>query len=78
MELVDQSESSTLVPPSVITDPSEIDLEAGSSEQIQCRICLETDGQFSFFLDFTLLSFIYCLKIKIQEVQVQLKFLCCF
>ncbi|KAF3631934.1 putative late embryogenesis abundant protein-like [Capsicum annuum] len=45
MELVDQSESSPLVPPpSVITDPSEIDLEAGSGEQIQCRICLETDG----------------------------------
>ncbi|KAL3371079.1 hypothetical protein AABB24_007889 [Solanum stoloniferum] len=45
MELVDQSESSPLVPPSVITDTSEIDLEAGSSEQIQCRICLETDGR---------------------------------
>ncbi|KAM3200558.1 hypothetical protein BC332_30530 [Capsicum chinense] len=46
MELVDQSESSPLVPPpSVITDPSEIDLEAGSGEQIQCRICLETDGR---------------------------------
>ncbi|MCD9559654.1 hypothetical protein HAX54_017789 [Datura stramonium] len=45
MEMVDQSESSPLVPPSVITDPSEIDLEAGSSEQIQCRICLETDGR---------------------------------
>lgn len=48
MEMVDQSESSPLVPPSLITDPSDIDLEAGSSEQIQCRICLETDGQFFF------------------------------
>nr|POF01987.1 e3 ubiquitin-protein ligase march1 [Quercus suber] len=41
----DHSDSSPLVAPSPITDPSEIDLEAGPGEQIQCRICLETDGR---------------------------------
>uniref|UniRef100_A0A6N2LIP3 RING-CH-type domain-containing protein n=3 Tax=Salix TaxID=40685 RepID=A0A6N2LIP3_SALVM len=39
------SDASPLVPPSPITEPSEIDLEAGPGEQIQCRICLETDGR---------------------------------
>jgi hypothetical protein len=34
--------SSPLIPP-----PSEIDLEAGAGagDQLQCRICLETDGE---------------------------------
>ena len=33
--------SSPLIPP-----PSDIDLEAGGGgEQLQCRICLETDGE---------------------------------
>jgi len=35
------SNSSPLIPPSPVTD---IDLEAGPSQQIQCRICLEIDG----------------------------------
>ncbi|XP_061973284.1 uncharacterized protein LOC133695353 isoform X4 [Populus nigra] len=39
------SDASPLIPPSPITEPSEIDLEAGPGEQIQCRICLETDGR---------------------------------
>jgi hypothetical protein len=42
------SDASPLIPPSPITEPSEIDLEAGSGEQIQCRICLETDGNYLF------------------------------
>ncbi|CAO2830698.1 unnamed protein product [Amaranthus hypochondriacus] len=32
-------------PPSPIITSAEIDLEAGPSEQIQCRICLESDGR---------------------------------
>ncbi|KAL2905982.1 E3 ubiquitin-protein ligase MARCH1 [Bienertia sinuspersici] len=32
-------------PPSPMVTTSEIDLEAGPSEQIQCRICLESDGR---------------------------------
>ncbi|KAJ1394139.1 Zinc finger, RING-CH-type [Sesbania bispinosa] len=43
--MADHSDSSPLVPPLPLSDPSEIDLEAGPSEQIQCRICLETDGR---------------------------------
>ncbi|GMN33578.1 hypothetical protein TIFTF001_004236 [Ficus carica] len=43
--MADPSDTSPLVPPSPITDPNEIDLEAGPGEQIQCRICLETDGR---------------------------------
>lgn len=48
--MADHSESDTspLVPPLPPVDPSSIDLEAGPSEQIQCRICLETDGNFNF------------------------------
>jgi hypothetical protein len=42
------SDASPLIPPSLITEPSEIDLEAGPGEQIQCRICLETDGNYLF------------------------------
>lgn len=42
------SDSSPLIPPAPITDPGEIDLEAGQGEQIQCRICLETDGNLLF------------------------------
>ncbi|KAG8383475.1 hypothetical protein BUALT_Bualt04G0017200 [Buddleja alternifolia] len=42
----DESDSSPLMAPKPITDPSEIDLEAGPDhDQIQCRICLETDGR---------------------------------
>lgn len=43
--MADPSDTSPLVPPSPITDPNEIDLEAGPGEQTQCRICLETDGR---------------------------------
>nr|GMD49335.1 E3 ubiquitin-protein ligase MARCH8-like isoform X2 [Ipomoea batatas]GMD53547.1 E3 ubiquitin-protein ligase MARCH8-like isoform X2 [Ipomoea batatas] len=43
------SDSSPLIAPSPITAPAasstEIDLEAGPDDQIQCRICLETDGR---------------------------------
>ena len=42
--MADELELSPLVPPSPMVDPSEIDLEAGHGEQIQCRICLESDG----------------------------------
>lgn len=46
--MVDHSEDvSPLVPPTPITEPNEIDLEAGPGEQIQCRICLETEGIYS-------------------------------
>ncbi|GER35148.1 RING/FYVE/PHD zinc finger superfamily protein [Striga asiatica] len=41
----EHSDSSPLVAPMPAKDPSEIDLEAGPDEQIQCRICLETDGR---------------------------------
>ncbi|OAY35897.1 uncharacterized protein LOC110628551 [Manihot esculenta] len=43
--MADDSGSSPLIPPSPITETSEIDLEAGPGEQTQCRICLETDGR---------------------------------
>lgn len=39
------TEFSPLLAPVPITKNSEIDLESGSEEQIQCRICLETDGR---------------------------------
>lgn len=48
----DKSDASPLIPPSTITEPSEIDLEAGPGEQIQCRICLETDGNCSEITQF--------------------------
>ncbi|MCD7447359.1 hypothetical protein HAX54_027836 [Datura stramonium] len=35
--------SSSLVPP-LIAKPSKVDLEDGNVDQIQCRICLESDG----------------------------------
>ncbi|KAG5607360.1 hypothetical protein H5410_028852 [Solanum commersonii] len=38
------SSSSSLVPP-LIDKPSKVDLEAGNIDQIQCRICLENDGE---------------------------------
>lgn len=41
------SPSSPLIAPSPLPEPTEIDLEAGPGEQIQCRICLETEGNFS-------------------------------
>ncbi|KAM1068257.1 hypothetical protein ACFX2B_000246 [Malus domestica] len=43
--MADHSDASPLIPPKQITEPSEIDLEAGPGEQIQCRICLESDGR---------------------------------
>ncbi|XP_075480953.1 uncharacterized protein LOC142521700 [Primulina tabacum] len=39
------TEFSPLLPPTPITKHSEIDLESGTEDQIQCRICLETDGR---------------------------------
>ncbi|CAA6664457.1 unnamed protein product [Spirodela intermedia] len=44
--MADSEESSSfLVPPSPVPEPrNEIDLEAGPDAQIQCRICLETEG----------------------------------
>lgn len=37
--------SAPLVPPSPpLADPNEIDLEAGPGDQIQCRICLDSEG----------------------------------
>nr|XP_016462128.1 PREDICTED: uncharacterized protein LOC107785357 isoform X2 [Nicotiana tabacum] len=36
--------SSSLVPP-LFAKPSKVDLEAGNVNQIQCRICLESDGR---------------------------------
>ncbi|KAK9670479.1 hypothetical protein RND81_13G204500 [Saponaria officinalis] len=38
-------DSTPLVPPSPIIKPSSIDNESGTSQLIQCRICLETDGR---------------------------------
>lgn len=52
----DRADHAPLIPPP-ITDPNEIDLEAGPGEQIQCRICLETDGKNSFVLSQSLLRF---------------------
>ncbi|BBH05642.1 RING/FYVE/PHD zinc finger superfamily protein [Prunus dulcis] len=37
--------ASPLIAPAPVAEPSEIDLEAGPGEQIQCRICLESDGR---------------------------------
>lgn len=49
--MADHPESAPLIPTPPIIDPTEIDLEAGPADQIQCRICLETDGNpFFFFL----------------------------
>lgn len=39
------SSSSSLVPP-LIVKASKVDLEAGNVDQIQCRICLESHGEF--------------------------------
>lgn len=56
----DQTESSPLVtPPPPITDNHDIDLEAGPGEQIQCRICLETDGNSLFAGQVTFNLFIH-------------------
>lgn len=41
---VDPGSSSPLIAPAPVLEPGEIDLEAGQGEQLQCRICLETDG----------------------------------
>ncbi|KAG2716536.1 hypothetical protein I3760_03G131300 [Carya illinoinensis] len=43
--MADRSDSSPLMSPPPMAKPSDIDLEAGPGEQIQCRICLETDGR---------------------------------
>ncbi|KAF2284100.1 hypothetical protein GH714_018999 [Hevea brasiliensis] len=42
--MADDTGSSPLIPPLSLNEPTEIDLESGPSEKIQCRICLETDG----------------------------------
>ncbi|KAG1334522.1 putative E3 ubiquitin-protein ligase march1 [Cocos nucifera] len=42
---VDPGSSSPLIAPAPVPEPGEIDLEAGQGEQLQCRICLETDGR---------------------------------
>lgn len=42
--MADRADPSPLVAPSIIIEPSDVDLEAGPGEEIQCRICLETDG----------------------------------
>lgn len=42
--MADRADPSPLVAPSLNIEPSKIDLEAGPCEEIQCRICLETDG----------------------------------
>ena len=55
--MTDQLVSSPLIPPPPITHPTAIDLEAGSSDQIQCRICLETDGNFTFSFLFSVFRF---------------------
>ena len=63
----DRVDSSPLIAPSPITDPNEIDLEAGHGEQIQCRICLEIDGKsalissiwFSHMTSFPLFQFLF-------------------
>ena len=39
--------SSPLIPLPLINDANKIDLEAGPEDQIQCRIYLKTDGDFS-------------------------------
>ncbi|XP_073154345.1 uncharacterized protein [Henckelia pumila] len=39
------TEFSPLLAPTPITPQPEIDLESGTEDQIQCRICLETDGR---------------------------------
>lgn len=38
------SAASPLIPP----PSSEIDLETGAGDQLQCRICLETDGTYGW------------------------------
>ncbi|WOL09415.1 hypothetical protein Cni_G18168 [Canna indica] len=38
------SSSSPLIAPAPVAPPKEIDLESGPGEQVQCRICLESDG----------------------------------
>ncbi|XP_042407650.1 E3 ubiquitin-protein ligase MARCHF8-like isoform X2 [Zingiber officinale] len=45
MAMADEGSSTPLTAPASITEPDEIDLEAGPGEQFQCRICLETDGR---------------------------------
>lgn len=51
--MADPADSSPLIPPPII-ELNEIDLEAGPGEQIQCRICLETDGTSLWFRSFCL------------------------
>ncbi|KAJ0464443.1 putative transcription factor C2H2 family [Helianthus annuus] len=43
--MADRADPSPLVAPSLAIEPNKIDLEAGPGEEIQCRICLETDGR---------------------------------
>lgn len=57
--MADRADPSPLVAPSslIITEPTEIDLEAGPGEEIPCRICLETDGIHTSYLYFFFLSY---------------------
>ncbi|CAI9753136.1 unnamed protein product [Fraxinus pennsylvanica] len=43
--VAEDSASSPLMPPSLIVEPPEIDVESGPDEQIQCRFCFETKGR---------------------------------
>ncbi|MFQ6629568.1 hypothetical protein Gotur_008323 [Gossypium turneri] len=52
----DQSEELPFMAPPPITEPSEINLEAGPANQIQCRICLKTDGVLFFTAVISLLE----------------------
>lgn len=67
--MADHSDASPLIAPSPITEPNEIDLEAGPGEQIQCRICLETDGIYlvSKFFSIILLKLGYTLCISFSK-----------
>ncbi|KAK9713427.1 hypothetical protein RND81_06G026200 [Saponaria officinalis] len=38
-------DAASLIPPPLMIQPNTIDLELGSSDQIQCRICLESEGR---------------------------------
>ena len=66
--MADHLENSSLIPPSPITDPTEIDLEAGPGEQIQCRICLETDGKVFIFYSLYLFFYVYLFHILFSKL----------
>ncbi|TYI60650.1 hypothetical protein E1A91_D10G118400v1 [Gossypium mustelinum] len=49
------------------TDPNEIDLEAGPADQIQCRICLETDYVENTLAKFTWAKEVHKKMVKLKE-----------